>query len=80
MDRDGEKARTVAFAAPASRNSNPRGAARSVKMTENELADYVAYLKKRAEAQDDPPMYLDMVANTGARFGRQVKEEEEEEL
>ncbi|KAM3548313.1 hypothetical protein ARSEF4850_009485 [Beauveria asiatica] len=75
----GKIANTVTFAAPASRNSNPLGAAQSAK----QAADYAEFLAwRKATAQGDPPMHPDMVANRAAMFGKHasIKEEEEEEL
>ncbi|PMB65625.1 hypothetical protein BM221_008986 [Beauveria bassiana] len=76
----GKNAKTVAFAAPASRNSNPLGAAKSTKAIDEQYAEFLAW--RKATAQGDPPMHADMVANRAAMFGKHasVKEEEEEEL
>ncbi|KAM0664348.1 hypothetical protein ACQRIU_006931 [Beauveria bassiana] len=78
----GKIAKTVAFAAPASRNSNPLGAAESTMAIDEQYADFLAWREARAAAQGSPYMHADMVANTAAKIGKQafVKEEEEEEL
>lgn len=79
VDKNSRTASKVAFAAPASRNNNPRGAARSVTMTDDDLAELLAFRKERAKAQDGPSVHPDMVANTRTRLSRRVKQEEEEE-
>ncbi|EJP61275.1 uncharacterized protein BBA_09780 [Beauveria bassiana ARSEF 2860] len=78
----GKIAKTVAFAAPASRNSNPLGAAESTMAIGEQYADFLAWREARAAAQGSLYMHVDMVANTAAKIGKQafVKEEEEEEL
>ncbi|KAK8140730.1 hypothetical protein G3M48_002329 [Beauveria asiatica] len=77
----GKNAKTVAFAAPASRNSNPLGAAQSAKQAAD-YAEFLAWREARAAAQGSPHMHADMVANTAAKIGKRafVKDEEEEEL
>lgn len=75
---DGKNASAVAFAAPASRTSNPKGASRSIYISAEEYAALRACHDAQAAAQDGPSMYPDVLATTGAKVGARVKDEDEE--